>query len=340
MLQRTLLTEDIAYDRLDKMKDPLTVINDNVDWSIFRKKLKEFRNRNKGSNAGRKPYDSLLMFKILIIQALYNLSDEAMEYQMRDRLSFLRFLGLSLTDRIPDAKTIWLFREQLTKADLVEPLFKLFDDYIRQCGLEARKGQIIDASFVKVPVQRNNRDENKRIKEGNPPEGWSENKKRQKDVEARWAKKNGKSYYGYKNHIEIDSDCKIIRDYAVTDSSVHDSNVFEKLLDPTNTNADVYADSAYQSTKKVDLLKELGYRPKIQRKGYRNKPLTDWEKQGNRTRSKTRSRVEHVFGAQAMKAGNLVVRSIGKARATAVIGLRNLAYNMSRFSYLVTYEFS
>jgi IS5 family transposase len=338
MLQRTLLTEDIAYDRLDKMKDPLTVLDDTVDWSIFRKSLKEFRSRNKGSNAGRKPYDPLLMFKILILQALYNLSDEAMEFQVRDRLSFLRFLGLSLADRVPDAKTIWLFREQLTQAGLVEPLFKLFDDYIRQCGLQARKGQIIDASFVKVPIQRNSRDENKRIKTGNPPEDWDEHKQRQKDVDARWAKKNGKSYYGYKNHIEIDSDCKIIRYYAVTDSSVHDSRVFTELLDPTNTNADVYADSAYWSAEKVGLLKDLGYRQKIQRKGQRNKPLSNREKQGNRTRSKTRSRVEHVFGAQVMKAGNLIVRSIGKARATTAIGLRNLAYNMTRFSYLVTHE--
>ena len=188
MKQRSLFIEEIAYDNLGKVKDPLVAINKTVDWSIFEKPLKEFRAglRKTESNAGRKPFDSLMMFKILILQALYNLSDDNMEFQLIDRLSFHRFLGISLDDRIPDAKTIWLFREQLTKAELIKPLFELFDEYIRKSGFKAKKGQIVDASMVRVPIQRNHGDENKKIKDGEVPENWSDPKKNQKDTDARW----------------------------------------------------------------------------------------------------------------------------------------------------------
>ena len=161
-----------------------------------------------------------------------------------------------------------------------------------------------------VPIQHNKRSENQVIKKGSPPKDWSDNKHRQEDTDARWTKKNNKSTYGFKNHIQIDNQHKLIRDYAVTNASIHDSNVFEELLDKSNTSKDVWADSAYRSEEKEEWLKENGYRSKIQRKGKRNKPLTQWEQQGNRTRPKVRSRVEHIFGAQCnyrVKA----IRSIG-----------------------------
>jgi len=160
----------------------------------------------------------------------------------------------------------------------------------------AKKGQIVDATIVRVPTQRNTRDENKAIKEGNPPvENWSEAKKRQKDTDARWVQKNGKNYYGYKNHVEADVKYKIIRDYKVTDASVHDSNVFEDILDGNNTSRDVYADSAYRSAESEANRKEGRFRAHLQRKGCKGHSLTSWEKQGNRTRARTRSRIEHIF---------------------------------------------
>jgi IS5 family transposase len=197
----------------------------------------------------------------------------------------------------------------------------------------AKKGQIVDASLIPAPIQRNKREENSKIKEGDIPDDWSETKRRQKDTDARWTQKNGKSHYGYKNHIEIDNDKKLIRKYQVTDASVHDSNVFEELLDPSNSNKDVWADSVYRSQEKETALKKKGYRSKVQRKGYKNKPLTDWEKQGNRTRSKVRSRVEHIFGAQS-NLRKKAVRSIGLVRVAGEIGMMNLVYNMRRFCFL------
>jgi len=142
--------------------------------------------------------------------------------------------------------------------------------------------------------------------------------------------------FGYKNHISADVKYKLIRRYSVSSAEVHDSNVFEELLDPENTSGDVWADSAYRSQEKIDWLEQMGYREHIQRKGSRYKKLTDWEKRGNRTRAKIRSRIEHIFGIQVQRAGTTIVRCIGFVRTTATIGLRNLAYNLSRYSLLVT----
>lgn len=150
---------------------------------------------------------------------MYNLSDDATEFQILDRHSFGRFLGLHISQKVPDATTIWRFREDLVKAGIVEELFATFDAHLRDNGFMAMKGQIVDASIVSVPKQRNSREENARIKEGDIPEDWSENKRRRKDADARWTKKNGKSYYGYKNHISVDVKHKLIRSYAVTDAA-------------------------------------------------------------------------------------------------------------------------
>ncbi len=334
MMQTGLFDWQTRFEQLDTGGDPLVKLNEVMNWEQFRRRLEKVRDKDRKSPAGRKPFDVIVMFKILILQSLYNLSDDQIEFQVRDRLSFMRFLGLSLGDTVPDAKTVWLFREQLTQAGLVKKLFDQFDAFLRKTGFSAKKGQIIDASIVAAPKQRNSREENQQIKDGQVPADWSENKKRQKDTEARWTQKNGKNYYGYKNHIQIDAKNKLIRDYAVTDASVHDSQVFEELLDEDNSSRDVWSDSAYRSKEKLETLEQRRFREHLQRKGCRHKPLTEWEKSGNHTRSKTRSRVEHVFGVQMMRAGSLLIRTIGLVRAKTKIGLRNLAYNIDRFCLL------
>lgn len=321
---------EFRMDDLTKNGDPLVRLNECVNWELFRGELEVIREKERKSAAGRKPFDAVMMFKVLVLQSLYNLSDDAMEYQIRDRLSFMRFLGLTIGDRVPDAKTIWLFREELGKAGLVKRLFKRFDRYLWEHGFTARKGQIVDASIVSVPIQRNSREENARIKKGEVPQDWSEAKRRQKDIHARWSARNHKHAFGYKNHISIDGKHKLIRDYTVTDAAVHDSQVFGCLLDETNTSRDVWADSAYRSEENLTELESHGYREHLQRKGYRHRKLTNWEKQGNSTRSRIRCRIEHVFGIQAQLAGNLVLRTVGRIRAEVKIGLRNLAYNIHR----------
>ena len=324
------------FEKLNKNGDPLVKLNKVIQWESFREALESVRAREKKNHAGAKPYDVVLMFKVLILQSLYNLSDEAIEYQILDRLSFMRFLGLRLGSKVPDAKTIWLFREQLTEAGLAEELFRKFEGFLGESGFAARKGQIIDASIVPAPQQRNSREENTQIKQGQIPQDWEEAKRRQKDTDAQWTKRNARSYYGYKNHINVDVKYKLIRTYAVTDASVHDSKVFDELLEETNTSAAVYADSAYRSEESIQLLQKRGFRERLQRKGCRNRKLTKREKQGNKRRATIRSRIEHVFGVMAMMAGSLIVRTIGIIRARAKIGLRNLAYNINRYALLAT----
>jgi IS5 family transposase len=336
MMQPGLFDWQNRFEKLNKNGDPLLKLNTVIPWESFRETLETVRAKEKKSNAGAKPYDVVLMFKVLILQSLYNLSDEALEYQILDRISFMRFLGLRLGSRVPDAKTIWLFREQVTEAGLTGKVFRKFEGYLEESGFTARKGQIIDASIVSAPKQQNSREENAQIKQGEISPEWEEAKKRQKDTDARWIKRNGKSYYGYKNHVNVDVKHKIIRTYSVTDAAVHESGVFDELLDETNTSAQVYADSAYRSDESIELLENRGFRERLQRKGCKNRKLTRRERQGNRTRAKIRSRIEHVFGVMAMMAGSLVVRTIGIIRARTKIGLRNLAYNINRYALLAT----
>ena len=304
-----------------------------MDWQCFLPIIEQALGRDKASAAGRKPYPSLFMFKILILQSLYNQSDEETErFLLRDLLA-RRFVGLCGKKFGPDFTTIWRFKEALSRAGVLEALRDAFSKQLDELGFQASKGQIVDASIVPAPRQRNSREENEAIKAGNPPADWSEAKRRQKDVDARWTKKREQSHFGYKNHIAVDVKHKFIRAWQVTAANVHDSQVFEEIL-AKNTSRDVYADSAYLSEESQKRLTALGYRPHIQRKGQKNHPLSDWEKQGNRTRSRIRCRVEHVFGAQLQRAGTLLVRCIGLARARAKIGLRNLAYNMDRLGFL------
>jgi IS5 family transposase len=327
------------YASLDAKKDPLVGIDAVVPWEEFRPALERVWRKPAGerkSPAGRKPMDAVLMFKTLVLSALYNLSDDQIEYQVRDRLSFMRFLGLGLEGRVPDAKTVWLYREALAQAGLVEELFAQFDGYLARHGYIARGGQILDASIVPVPKNHNTREENAAIKAGEEPEGWADKPamRRQKDTDARWTKKNGKSHYGYKNHINVDRKHKLVRRYHVSDAAQHDSQAVDHLLMQGNTGSDVWADAAYRSEETEAKLRARKLRSRIHRKGQRGKPLTEQGKASNRTKSTVRVRVEHVFGAQTNAMGGTLVRTIGMVRARAKIGMKNLAYNMRRLVQL------
>ena len=335
MGQLGLFDLDNRLAKLSKIGDPLETIDKVVNWKAFRPTIQRAFRIERKSNAGRPRFDYVMMFKILILQTFYNLSDGQAEFQIIDRLSFRRFLGLSEESVIPDEKTIWLFRETLVQAKAVEKLFDLFQDQLNAAGYYAKKGQIIDASFVEVPRQRNTREENETIKSGETPAEWEKHpaKLRQKDTDARWTKKNDEDFYGYKNHVSVDVKNKLIRGYDTTSAEVHDSQVFEGILDPVNTNQTVYADSAYRSEDHEDLLNELQYKNRMHKKAQRNKPLTDFQQEQNSKKSRVRARVEHVFAIIEQMHGG-VIRCIGRLRAAAKIGLLNLVYNMRRLSYL------
>ena len=234
-------------------------------WEDFRADIEavtETKPEERKSNAGRKPYDTILKFKILVLQSLHNLSDDRTEYLIRDRISFMRFLDLELEDPVPDATTIWLFREALVQAGLIEKLFECFGQHLEADGYIARGGQIIDATIVSVPKQRNTKDENEAIKAGKTPEEWEEQpaKNAQKDKDARWTKKSHASFFGYKNHLGVDKAHKLIRKWDATDAAVHDSQKLDDVLDLSNTGKEVWADSAYRSAQIEVGLKAKGCR--------------------------------------------------------------------------------
>jgi transposase, IS5 family len=339
MSQMGFFDADKRLSILSLKGDPLEAISKLMPWEIFRADIESVvlpAEESRKSKAGRKPIDALVLLRMLVLQSLYNLSDDQIEYQVRDRLSFTRFVGLGIEDGIPDGTTLWLFREKLAKAGLIDKLFERFGRHLEAKGYIARGGQMVDATIVAVPRQRNSRDENELVKAGTTPENWKKrpSKNRQKDKDARWTKKHGRSFFGYKNHVNADARHKLIRDYTVSDASEHDSQKLDELVNRGNTSRDVYADSAYRSAEIERKLRAKGFRSRIHKRGRRNRPLTEAEARANHRKSKVRARIEHVFGAQENAPGGRLVRTIGIVRAKIKIGLQNLVYNFRRLVVL------
>lgn len=320
-------------EQLRRLATPLDQLNEQMDWELFRLELESHLDYRAGAQGGRPPWCPVLMFKVLVLQKYCDLSEEQTEFQILDRFSFQRFLGLDVGDAVPDKNSIWTFKERLGEAGL-RACFDLFDEVLRESGLLARRGKIVDASFVEVPRQRNTREENAQIKAGQTPAAWQEQpaKLAQKDVDARWTKKNGQSHYGYKNHVKCHARTKLIEDYAVTDASVHDSQVLEGLLDESDGR--LHADSAYRSARITGLLQERGIQNRIHEKGCRGRPLTEKQREANAKKSRVRARGEHVFGFQVYQMGANWIRTIGRKRAERGIGLGNLIYNFFRYLQL------
>ncbi|MER8786214.1 MULTISPECIES: IS5 family transposase [unclassified Mesorhizobium] len=339
---------DERYVRLSAAGDPLEKLNAVVPWEVFRKPLAKALKRSDGAKGGRPPFDAVMMFKVLVLQALYSLSDDQTEFQIQDRLSFMRFLGLGLGDKVPDAKTIWLFREHLTQARAVDNLFARFDKHLTKAGYLAMGGQIVDATIVAAPKQRNSDAEKADIKAGKVPDEWQKKpaKLRQKDRDARWTVKFSKAKadeegktkqrdiavpaFGYKNHASIDRRHGFIRGWNVTGASAWDGAQLRNVLDKNNTGSTVWADTAYRSKKNEAWLDKNGYVSDIHHKKPKGRPMSEAMARANGRRSKIRAFVEHVFAQQKSRMG-LFVRTIGIARACTKIGMANLAYNLTRF---------
>ena len=331
--------------------DPLERLKAVVDFELFRPELEAALDRADRRRGGRPPYDAVLMFRILVLQTLYTLSDDQTEYQLRDRLSFMRFAGLALHDAVPDAKTIWLFREQLTRAGALARLFERFDTLLHERGYLAMGGQIVDATVVEARRPRLNKDEKATLRGGGTPQGWSKARTRQIDRDGRWTIKRGRKtppvegaqrqaapdiavpVFGYKNHVSIDRVHGFIRRFTVTHAARHDGSQLGAVLDPANTASDVWADTAYRSRANLALIDRRGRVAQFQARKPRGRPMPLHIARGNATRARVRSRVEHVFAAQKRRMG-LVVRTIGLARATARITLANLGYNLRRLVWI------
>lgn len=326
--------QDIRLSKLSQLGDPLEQLNKHIDFELFRPLLETGLSTLAKGKGGRPPYDYVLLFKILILQRYYNLSDDQTEYQINDRMSFMRFLNLTIADDIPDSKTVWNFRERLIDLDLINPAFHLFGKELESLGLIVNEGKIVDASFVETPKQRNSKGENEQIKSGTIPEDFETNahKKAQKDTDARWTKKNGISYFGYKNHIKSDAGSKLIVQYNVTDASVHDSQQTATRLEDGKDKVGeaFYADSAYTGEAQEASIASHQLENRVCEKGKRNHPLNTEQKASNREKSRIRSRVEHIFGFMENSMNGMYFYNIGIKRISGIVGLMNLTYNMFR----------
>ena len=336
MKERGLFDEEERLNVLSKLGDNLETLNKKINWELFRPILKKALKKEAKGLGGRPAYDYVMMFKIIILQRLYNISDEQTEYQINDRLSFMRFLGLGIKDKVPDAKTIWLFKERLIEGKSSEKLFERFGKELAKQNLIGKEGTIIDATIVEAPIQHNSKDENEQIKQGQIPEEWQEEKHkaklRQKDCDARWTKKHNRSYFGYKDHVKTDVKSKFILKATVTAAHVHDSQEVEHLTKKGDNI--LYGDSAYIGEGIEKILKQKKIEGHICERAYRNKPLTQEQKESNREKSRIRARIEHVFGFMTNTMKGIYVRTIGLARATFSIIMMNLTYNLCRYCVL------
>ena len=305
--QQTLSDALISHhEALEELDDVHEIIN----WSQIEQQLSHLNT----SDSGAKSYPPLMMFKIMILQAWYGLSDPQMEKQLARDLMFRRFIQLSLSESVPDHSTIWRFRNLLQEKKLLESLLNLINNQLDEEKLMITKGSIsiIDATIIEA-----NQSRPKKNKEG----------KSTQDPDAAYVSKIGsdgkrKTTYGYKLHINSDED-GFIQNLEYTAANIHDSQVFEAIL--TGYELETYADSAYASEKTNQL---LGKKNKVLHRAYRNKPLTEAQKFENQQRSKTRSTVERVFGQLKQHQGLGKARYLGLARNKAGAMLLAMSHNI------------
>lgn len=297
-MQNSLFDLQNHYVTLSEAGDPLERLNAVIDWEMFPPILSRIDPTERKSAAGRKPICRVLMFKMLILQRPHDLSDERLQYQVSDRLSFMRFPSLELAGNVPDAHAVRAFREALKQHRVTDALFARLNQVLAAPGVELKSGQIIDATFVPVPIQRNVRETNAIIKADAVPIGWSKTpaKLAQKDCDARWTKKGGQKHYGYKNDINIDKDTKFITAAVCAAANIHDSQVLDTVLrDETAGGKKVWADSACRSAGQERSLKGSRHENRTHERAYRNKPLTEAQALSNTEKSRVRARVEHVL---------------------------------------------
>lgn len=304
--------DDLAAWGIEHKSGALDQIKEALNWKRFETTLRKVFKPSKG---GRPSYPPVVLFKVLLLQQWYSLSDPMAEEAIGDRLSFRRFLGLGLHDSVPDETTICRFRGRLAEKRLTSKLLRELNRQLDHKGLLVKQGTLVDASLVEAHSK--------------PPRKGDTDPK---DPDATWTVKRGKPTYGYKLHVGVDADSGLIREAEMTPANVHDTKVFETLL--SGDEGAVYADKAYDSEARRKRLKERGVMPGILKKGRRNKPLTEWERTWNRYLSTIRSPVERVFGTLKRSYGFRRAAYVGLERTRNQGLLLCLAFNLRKMTQL------
>lgn len=333
--KNSLFAEQAHRNKVNVL-NPLDNFDKLIDWQALSNKI-EGESLSKEPQAvkrgGRPPYQTEVMLRVLFLKYFHNLSYEQTEFLLVDRGTFKRFARLEHSESTPDHATIWVFEQRLGEVG-AKSLLEVFHQQINGHGYIARCGQIVDATLVEAPIQHFSKTEKSALAAKQKLD-WTDRKMVQKDTAASWTKKHSKSYYGYKASVNVDVKHKFIRKLVTSTAKDNDCLHLEALLDKSNTSADVYADKGYPSDKHTKLLKELGFRNHIQRKGSKGKPLSECQEGRNARIAKIRVRVEHVFAAMKQMGGKKVVRTIGLARASFGIHMMALCYNIKRLTYML-----
>ena len=333
MIKESLFAAEEREAKLDRWGDVLQAMEQHVDFKALAAEIDRAAPRPSRARGGRPPFPTELMVRAFILQNLYGLSDEQMEFQVLDRLSFQRFLGLRRSRQVPDRTTFWTFRERLMAAQAGDALFEAVNRQLARHGFIARGGQIVDASLIPVPRQHVSAAERELIKAQAMPADWTPAQRRQRDVDATWTKKHGKSTFGYKASVGVDRRYKLIRTLKVSSASANDTLHLEDVLDPANTGRDLYGDKGYVDGGREARLKAQGWRVHIQRKAEKGKPLSACQARRNTRIARVRARVEHVFAAIGQMGGKLL-RCIGLERADFLLTGKAATYNLRRLCSL------
>jgi IS5 family transposase len=290
-------------------------IAERVDWMSFAALLAGLR---EPGSPGRPAYEGLVMFKALLLQALYGLSDRGLEEALKDRLSFRRFVGLSLSETVPDHTALCRFRDLLGRKGLLARLFAELDRQLDGAGLILRKGTLLDATIIETTAAR-------------PALG--SDRSRAQDPEARFVVKKGhsRSFYGYKAHVAVDQGSGLVRKVITTPANVHDTHPADDLV--CGDEKAVYADSAYMRKTRSKALRARGIKPRmIKRAGGNRPPLTDWTKKLNKLIARKRAPVETTFATWKRRMGLARIRYRGLAKATTQVLLTAIVFNMQRWA--------
>ncbi|MBI2771249.1 MAG: IS5 family transposase [Burkholderiales bacterium] len=334
--QSDMFAGQARHSKLAQYTRVLNRLNALVDWSGLAKAVNDATGREgERPKGGRPPYPTQVMLKIVVLQQLYgNVADEEMEYALLDRLSWQRFVGLEDARDLPDARTIWAFKQLIAQGGGTEALF---DEVLRQldaAGLKAKGGQLIDATLIDAPKAHLDKHEKADIEQGKTPGHWSAKVAAHRDRDAHWSAKHGKWFYGYKAHINADQAHKLIRRIQVTPGNVGDTRLFEAMIDTDKERArrgkTVYADRGYDSQANRRLLKDSQLCDAIARNDDRQRYDQSDVHRRNARLSRTRARVEHVFGGWEKTMGKSL-RCVGLVRARAHITLQAVVYNWRRW---------
>jgi transposase, IS5 family len=331
-----LFATERREQKLEQFTGVLDRLQSLVDWRGLAKAVNDATGREAPQpKGGRPPYPTEAMLKIVVLQQLYgNLSDEQMEYALLDRLTWQRFVGLRHARDLPDARTLWAFKELIAQGGGATVLFEIVGEQLARAGLKAKGGQIIDATIVTVPKADLTKEEKEAVKDGKTPEDWNAKQVAHKETDARWTAKHDTWFFGFKAHVNADQEHKLIRALVITPANVDDRVPLEQLIDASEARKQegqtVHADRGYHGHGTRELLKKLGLNDGVARKDDPNRHDQTEVHARNQRLSKIRARVEHVFGGWEKTMGKSI-RCIGLTRATSQITLQAMVYNLRRW---------